>query len=76
MKKINVISVKSPTFFVKRNDPLKVSYEHQDLREWKFVQTGSTFNLQCKTKDFLYIYEKDKDNGIRGAVLTREHLKI
>ncbi len=75
--KTNIINVSSPTFFVKRDDPTKVSYENQELKEWKFVQTAwYGFNPKLKKNDFLYIYEKENSsNGFRGALLTPTHLK-
>jgi hypothetical protein len=73
----NIINVSSPTFFVKRDDPEKVSYESQELKEWKFVQTAwYAYNSKLKKNDFLYIYAKENNStGFRGALLTPEHLK-
>jgi hypothetical protein len=76
MKKQNVIPVKSPTFFVKRNDPTQISYNpNQDQKDWKFVQVGFGYDFKFKATDFLYIYTREK-SGFRGAVITPEHLKI
>jgi len=74
----NIISVKSPTFFVKRDDPTIISYEHQDLKRWKFVQTAwYGYDYKLAKNDFLYIYEKEKNSlGFRGALLTPKHFKL
>jgi hypothetical protein len=78
MKKSNVISVTCPTFYVKRDDPTKVLYTSQDLKEWKFMQIEFIgFNPKLKKDDILYLYEKNNnEKTFRGAVLTPKHLAI